>query len=210
VVDDCSPNTVFQELAFDGFPNVKVVRNPSRLGFGASLEVGVKALEQERKVFPWVVFMHSDVIIEDTNWLLFLGQSMLNLKDRGVKMVSATTNNPSTNNSFLESKSPQQREDIVLENGYLPLYCSMCHRELFKRIGHVKHYPYMGYEDREYADRMRHFGFKQGISGKSWVKHEGAVTLKYLQANEAEVLPIIEQNKNKWKEDIKNLSHKHK
>ena len=32
VVDDCSPNVIFHEAAFEAFPNVKVVRNTSRLG----------------------------------------------------------------------------------------------------------------------------------------------------------------------------------
>jgi GT2 family glycosyltransferase len=208
VIDDCSPNVIFHEAAFEVFPNVKVVRNTSRLGFGASLEVGIKTLEKEKKIFPWLVFMHSDVVIEDPNWLLFLGQTMLNLKDKGVKMVSATTNNTTTNNPYLEAKSPEKREDIVLENGYLPLYCSLCHRELFNKIkGYVKHYPYMGYEDRELANRMRHYGFKQGISGKSWVRHNGASTLK---AQDPGIIKIIENNKNLWNEDVKNLNPKHR
>ena len=212
IVDDCSPNKTFQEVAFDGFPKVRTVRNTSRLGFGASLEVGMKAMESNvSKVFPWVVFMHSDVIIEDPNWLLSLGQTMLNLKDRGVKMVSATTNNPTTNNRYLEAVSLEQRDDAILENGHLPLYCSLCHRELFNHIkGFIKPYPYMGYEDRELSDRMRHYGFKQGVSGKSWVKHIGAVTLNYLKESEPEVVKIIEQNKNIWKEDVKNLIQRHK
>jgi hypothetical protein len=68
----------------------------------------------------------------------------------------------------------------------------------------------MGYEDRELADRMRHYGFKQGVSGKSWVRHLGAATLNYLKNKEPETIQVIEQNKNLWKEDTKNLNQKHK
>jgi len=209
LVDDCSPNVTFHETGFEAFPNIKVVRNSSRQGFGASLEIGMNTLARERRVFPWVVFMHSDVVIKEKNWLLYLGQSMLNLKNKGVKMVSATTNNPTANNPYLMSDKPQVREDVILEDGYLPLYCALCHRDLFSHIhGSVKHYPYMGFEDRELADRMRHYGYKQAICGKSWVQHEGAATLKYVRVKEPEVIKIIEENKNLWKEDVKNLKGK--
>ena len=207
LVDDCSPNKVFSEAAFESAPNVKVVRNSSCMGFGASLEIGMRSLEKE-SVFPWVVFMHSDVVVEDPNWLLFLGQSMLNLKGMGVKMVSAKTDNPVSNNPYLLKND--DKNDIILESGYLPLYCALCHRDLLSRVGVIKHYPYMGYEDREFGERMRHYGFKQGISGKSWVKHEGGATLKHLEDCEPEKIAVIKKNKNLFNEDLKNLSENHK
>ena len=74
----------------------------------------------------------------------------------------------------------------------------------------VKHYPYMGYEDRELADRMRKYGYKQAICGKSWVYHKGGATLEYLKIHEAGVLSVIESNKKLWQEDIKKLSPSHK
>lgn len=206
IVDDASPNDIFFQSAFEAFPNILTIRNETQLGFGASLEIGAKALAQHG-AFPWLVFLHSDVIIEDPNWLLNMGQTMLNLKSQGVKLVSATTNNPTVNNPLLSAKKNEHREDVILESDYLPLYCALCHRELFNKIqGFVKPYPYAGYEDIELAARMKKYGFKQAVSGKAWVYHEGAATIDYLTNKEPLIFEQILGNVKLLEEDLKKLA----
>lgn len=213
VVDDCSPNTVFLETAFQSFPNVKTVRNHQRLGFGASLKVGADALSVEKRNppnqqmvggFPWLVFLHSDCEIMESNWLLYLGQTMLDLKRQGIKMVSAMTDNPTVDNSKLYADSMYfPREDVILaEDDFLPLYCAMCHRDLFKNInGFVKPYPYAGYEDIELSQRMRRYGYKQAVCGTSWIHHEGKSTIKNIKSQE--IIEVMKNNKTLCEEDLK-------
>jgi GT2 family glycosyltransferase len=209
IVDDCSPNEDFIKDGFDIVPNLKIVRNEERLGFGASLEVGANALAKEPEVFPWLVFMHSDCRAENHNWLIALGQTMLSLKGQGVKLVSALTNNPVHSNLAFQAKKKDilDRADVILnDDDYAPLHCAMCHRDLFKYIGgFIKHYPYAGFEDKELAARMRYYGYKQAISGRSWVYHEGDATMQYIRRKEPEIAEVAEKNEELYKCDLLNL-----
>lgn len=210
LVDDASPNSTFIAGSFSKIPNLKEVRNESQLGFGASLEAGVRAMETE-KPFPWLVFMHSDCVIRDSNWLLHLGQSMLELKGQGVKMISAMSNNPTSELPALQSDEPlvienEQDENYILApTEYLPLYCVLCHKDLFKHIGgFVKHYPFAGYEDRELAARMQCHGFKQAVCRKSWIYHEGGATKKAVQRKNPAARDYLKSNRKLYLEDLQN------
>ena len=82
----------------------------------------------------------------------------------------------------------------------------MCHRDLFKHIGgFIKSYPYAWYEDEELSHRMRKFGFKQGISTKAWIRHEGGSTIKYIWNKIKESKEIMENNRELCLSDIKKL-----
>lgn len=79
----------------------------------------------------------------------------------------------------------------------------MCHRQLFDNIkGFVKSYPYGSYEDEELYYRMKKFGYKQAVSGNSWVFHHGGSTFNDLKN---EQLKVVEQNRQKCIEDIRKL-----
>lgn len=202
LVDDCSPNQHYLHDAFDPIPNLKQIRNSERLGYGASLEEGLKALNEEPGgLFPWLVFMHSDCYIEDPNWLIAMGQTMQKLKKNGVKMIGSLTNNPKIDDPKFKSdkNNLEDNQDIILEDGeYLPLHCVMCHRNLFSHIGgFIKHYPYIGYEDQELAMRMRASGYKQAICGKSWVGHLGGATRDYV-SKDVHVAAEIRKNKERF------------
>ena len=76
----------------------------------------------------------------------------------------------------------EELNDIVLEGDeYLPLVCAMCHRELFNRIGYIKPYPYAGFDNMEFAKRMRYYGFKQAVSVRSFVHHDGDSTMRFMR-----------------------------
>jgi glycosyltransferase involved in cell wall biosynthesis len=209
LVDDCSPNEDFIRDGFDVIPNLKQIRMPEQIGFGGALLAGVKALAEEPETFPWLVFLHSDCRIEDSSWLLELGETMQRMKSQGVKLVSALTNNPVHPNPIFKANHQdiQDRTDAIVEDGYAPLYCALCHRELFSRIGgFIRSYPYGGYEDRELADRMRYYGLKQAVSGRSWVFHEGDATMQYLRRKKPEAAKIAEENVNLYQKDLLNLT----
>ncbi len=201
LVDDCSPNSDFIASMKDQ-PQVMNLRTPERIGFGGALKYGFDRTEQ-----PWVCFLNSDCEIQDVNWLIAMGQSLLDLKEQGVRMVSSRTNNPGNlGDKRLKGKKGDFINDVILEDTYLPLYCSMCHRDLFNHIGgFIKPYPYGWYEDEELAYRMRHYGFKQAISGKSWVHHEGSVTVKTVLKNDLKAKEIMNSNRDKCIADISSL-----
>jgi len=196
LVDDASPNKDFVKQAKD-IPQVRAIRLEQQVGFAGALEAGFNATEQ-----PWVVFLHSDCVPDEGGWMLRLGESLVELKSQNVRMVSARSNNPGDDR--LIGKRGEATGDVILTDGYLPLFCVMFHRELFKHVGgFLKHYPYAMYEDQELANRMRYYGYKQAICGKSWVYHEGGVTINALLQQNPAIKDVLDANREKCIEDMK-------
>ena len=203
LVDDGSINAGFIEDLKEN-TNINCIRSEKQLGYAGALSLGFNAT-----TFPWVVFMDSDCYVDNINWLNKLGESMLELKEQGVKMVSARY--PNSGSDVAKLSSPARPlsnvEDIILEKGeHLPLSCVMCHRELFPRIGgFIKQYPFGWYEDQELAHRMSHYGFKQAICHKSWIHHDGMSTIKELWSKAPEIKDIMMKNEELCLKDINSL-----
>jgi len=214
LVDDCSENSNFSQEINEQFkkktpegikPQVTCIRNEKQIGFGASLKVGYDFTD-----LPWVLFMHSDCFVEDPNFLIEMGQALLDWKEQKlpVKMVSARSNNPCDFTRAKANIGEKDSKNIILDKETLPLFCSMCHRDLFNHIGgFIKPYPYAWYEDEELSHRMRKFGFKQGISTKAWIRHEGGCTIKYVWSKIKESKEIMESNRELCLKDIKKLTN---
>jgi GT2 family glycosyltransferase len=213
LIDDCSENAVFYKEINDQFkkktpegvvPQVSCIRNEKQIGFGASLKVGYDSTS-----LPWVLFMHSDCVVEDPNFMIEMGQSLLRWKENNqpVKIVSARSNNPMDCSLAKGKLGEKENKDIILEKETLPLFCAMCHRDLFNHIGgFIKPYPYAWYEEDELAYRMRRHGYKQGISMKSWIRHEGSATIKQLWTKNKQAKEIMEKNHSICLRDIKQTS----
>ena len=160
---------------------------------------------------PWVLFMHSDCVVEDPNFMISMGQSLINWKREGapVKMVSARSNNPGECGLAKAEIMEKSDKDIILEDETLPLFCAMCNRDLFRYIGgFISPYPYAWYEDEELAHRMRSKGLRQGISTKAWVRHHGGLTIKYIWESDPDSKRVMEENRNLCVADIKRIGRK--
>jgi GT2 family glycosyltransferase len=191
VVDDASPDKGFLDQIKTA-PQVRTVRSEKRLGHGGALRLGFESTNQ-----PWVVFINSDCVIQQANWLLEMGQALLSLKDKNVRMVAARTDNPGSGAPpALKGDRNETADNTILESGCLPLYCVMSHRQLYSRIGgFLKSYP-LGYEDEELAFRMRRHGYLQAVAGRAWVHHEGGVTLDYVyQTNPSKFAKAQEESR---------------
>lgn len=186
VVDDNSPNEDYIKILQKNSNKIaekrKVKNNLSSIrldcqhGYGEACYAGFKATES-----PYVCFIHSDCLIEDLGWLRSLGECLLSLKEQGVRMVSPMTNNPVVGDPAQKGeKHVRSDEPVVLaSDSFLSLYCFLCHRQLFQKIGgFIKGYPFCGYEDEELAHRMRYHGYKQAVCRSSWVHHEGEATMR--------------------------------
>lgn len=201
LVDDFSDNVSFYE-EIKNYKEINVFRTERKLGFGGALEHGFRLTKQ-----PWVVFLHSDCLIENSDWLIEMGKSLIELKKNNVRLVSAKSNNPGFDyDKRLKSEKDNKTNDFITDSP-LPLYCCMSHRELYKKInGFVKNYPYKGYEEEELFYRMKKYGYKQAICGKSWVNHRGSLTLIELIKKDSKVKEVIENNRNLCINDIKKLN----
>jgi GT2 family glycosyltransferase len=126
-------------------------------------------------------------------------------------MVAAKTDNPGSGmDPRLISEPHVETPQVVLgQDGFLPLYCVMCHRELFSHIGgFIKNYFPAAYEDEELAHRMRAYGYKQAICGKSWVHHEGGTTLETICRTIPGARSEMEKNRDRCIADISRLPKK--
>jgi GT2 family glycosyltransferase len=200
IIDDGSDNkdyfsTLAQLEYLDG------VRLEEQKGFGAAVNMGVKLTKR-----PWIVVLNSDCKIEEMSWLIELYKTLCALKDENVGLVSARSDNPPGDHPLLKVQR-EPREDIgnVISTQALPLFCALFSRKMFEKIGPLKEYPYGWYEDEEYYWRMKKHGYKQAISGRSWVKHLGGATVKELWRAKPETKAIMEDNRKTCLADLKTL-----
>lgn len=214
VVDDASPNAGFiQTINANANKNaerlggrnvLQTIRCETQKGFGGACKIGYEHTES-----PYVCFINSDCEIEDSGWLRNMGESLLNLKAQGVRMVAPMTDNPMEGDPAQKGeKFARNPEDVILaDDSHLSLYCFMCHRQLFPKIGgFLKEYPYGYYEDEEIAARMRKHGFKQAVCRSSWVRHDGGATIRTLLRAEPNLRTIMEEeNRERCIEDMKKL-----
>lgn len=200
LIDDGSSNKEFvnQFKDFDkgrpawAEPILKVIRNKERFGFANSVRIGLQNTKQ-----AWCMIMHSDCIVEDPQWMIEMGKSILALKNNKVKMIGPKNQHKSIN--------AQRQPDVVLgDDGFLPLFCVLFHRELFAHIGgYIKDYP--GYEDEELAHRMHYYGYKQAICGNSYATHVGGCTYEALIKENPELRQEIDNNRDRVVADLQNL-----
>lgn len=188
LVDDGSSNAGFSQSfsEFEKIGQLQVVRNETRMGYARAIQ---KAFEVTKQ--PYTLFMHSDCEVMNSSWMIELGRGLLKLKDKSVRMVCPKTDNPGVDHPDLKGEFGVPGGDVVLDAA-MPLYCFMCHRELFSRMGgFIKSYP-CGYEDEELAFRMKAYGFRQAVIGSSFVKHLGSKTLE----------EVYRRNTDKWSKDM--------
>jgi GT2 family glycosyltransferase len=192
LVDDGSVNKSFiKSIEKKKIPGVRCLQQEKK-GFGAAVNYALKNPYQLN--IPWVVIMHSDVVVETNNWLPCLLKTMNSLKDKGIKMVSPKTNNPVVDFDFLKGEKGVKDPDYILDEGFLPMYCALAHRQLFQVVGLFKEYPYAGVEVEDFSVRMKKLNLKQAVSGSSWVHHTGCVTLDKFKDNR-KVQEILKKSK---------------
>lgn len=182
LVDDGSANTNFvQQLNSKKIPGLRFLSHKTCKGFGAAINTALR--NPFNKPLPYVLIAHSDIRMRDLNWLFEIGSTLQRMKSKNTKMISPLTDNPLTLNEVLKANYGEKKQDQVITDGYLPMYCALAHRQLFQKVGLFVECPYAGTEVEEYAYRMRKNGYTQGVCGKSWVEHEGRGTLKRFEKN---------------------------
>jgi len=211
LVDDGSPGRAATEFmdTIGQAPQTQCVRLDTQRGFGAAVSAGLAKTEQ-----PYVCIMHSDCEVRHLNWLEAMGEALVTQKDNDIRFVAARSDNPNDDENpqlKLEYDSfnfSSYREAVMPVDSPLPMYCCMCHRGLFERIGAIKHYPYTWFENEEFFYRMKFFGYRQAIAAKSWVHHVGSATVNYIlrqHPNRKEVEDEMQRNRERCVTELREL-----
>lgn len=188
LIDDGSKNNnFFNQMQKAKIPGLRCFRQESQKGFGAAVNFALQnpwKFENPELKIPYVLIVQSDVSLTSKNWLLNLGYCLEKLKSIGVKMVTPMTNNPVEQINCLKSERPCNIEDKILENDeFIPMYCALCHRDLFNHVGPILEVSYPSIESKDFALRMKAKGFRQAVCGNSWVHHKGRATISLFDKN---------------------------
>jgi GT2 family glycosyltransferase len=201
VVDDGSPNKGFFDDISRIDSQIDGIRLDEQKGLGAALNEAIKLTTE-----PWLVFLNSDCIIHELDWLLELYQALESNMKNKVGLVSSTMNNGGNCTAIERVRTDPRKNAFTLANEPMPLICAMAPRKLFDRVGLFKEYPYGWYEDEEFFWRMKTKGYKQGFCEKSWIEHKGGLTTQALwEANPNIKKIMMEENQKKCAADIKKI-----
>lgn len=191
LVDDASKNdNYYTQIQKANIPGVRILRKDSHGGFGSAVNFALnnpfKFLKSD-KIIPYVVIIHSDVLPSSRDWLSNMGSSLERMKSNGVKMVSPLTDNPvdPIDRLICKEKNPNLEDFVLTEDEFLPMYCTISHRDLFKHVSIPEFPPHVGLEAKEFASQMKAKDFLQGVCCKSWVHHEGRLTFNTIRPAKA-------------------------
>ena len=180
--------------------HIKILDLPKNSGFGAAVNYGLKNSFEKLKVV-----LHSDCLVENAMWLSNLYKSYIELNKLGCGLVTSKSNNSGTKFKILENSDSDNSEDTILDISYIPFYSIIFSIDLIGKVGFIKEYPYMGYENEEFCARLLKNGYKLGLSGKSIIKHHGGKTISKICSKNPNIKNIIKSNRDLCKNDIKSL-----
>lgn len=198
LIDDASPNTSYFRNLTTNRKKVKGVQLEEQVGFGGALAAGFEISKN-----PLILILHSDVWVDNINWLANLQRGLGRLKNEGIKLVCAKSNDPGTSISYDKKMFQAAESSNTIVETACPLLCALCHRDLFTRIGgFIKKYPFAWYEDEELFWRMKYYGYKQAIIGNSFVHHDGGLTVTEVLKSNPKARRTMENNHSLCLDDI--------
>jgi len=196
LVDNCSPNKEFH-LKLKNKPQCTSLRMNEPQGYGHACKFGFENTKN-----PWIIFIDSDCEINSANWMVEMGRTMINQKDKNVKFVSSKFDKSDSLEQIpeLNTKHPSHDDYVVPDNKILPLHCFMVHREFFDKIGgFMPLNQYGGGEDSYIKGQMIKNSYKQCVSGKSFISHIGGKTFNNLFDSTKKSKEIVDKNKETYK-----------
>jgi glycosyltransferase involved in cell wall biosynthesis len=206
LVDDGSRNGQFQTILEKSKllgSGLRYLRQAEQLGFAAAINYAIS--NPSNFNIPFVCVMQSDTRADNLNWLEHLGNCLLSLKSQNVKMVAPLTNNPLAFESILQAENHVLKKDTVLKDAFLPMYCFLCHRELFSAVGPLKEFPLAGVECEDYFFRMMSKKYFQAVAGNSWIFHQGRATIQQYDKSK-KIQEILRNAKDKFYSDLQKIS----
>lgn len=189
------------------FENVKVLANDTNMGFAAACNQGAGATES--KV---VLFLNDDTIMPRVGLLELIRP----LTEQGAVAATGPYTNrcghfqqvdptyTSTENLDLFAEDFALREPDNKETDMLVGFCLAVRRSVLEEVGGFDESFGIGtFEDNDLCYRMRRAGYKLLIANRSFVHHEGSLSLSSQVGDVGRLLRTNEQRyRAKWREDL--------
>lgn len=166
VVDDCSTQPVSKAIS-RMFPQVKVLKNETNLGFAQTVNRGI-----EESTGDLVCLLNNDITLPNTKWLKTMIDSM-NKYD--LDMTAPAGGRMDRGWNYLPGEAKKRGDKFQ----YLVGWCLLSKKEVFDKIGLMPTDFGRGFwEDVLFGFRARKAGLKMDITENTDVKHLYHATFK--------------------------------
>lgn len=202
IVDNASTDGTkeyLSELKAKNISNVKVILNDTNLGFACGNNIGINEASGK-----YVVLLNNDTVIS-RGWLTALVKHLEN--NDGIGMCNPVTNSIG-NESKIRAKYTNMQEmrefaySITGKNmnhlygdvDRLPLFATIIRKDAIDKVGLLdEEYKIGMFEDDDYAERIKHGGYRIVIADDSFVHHINNGSFSKMQ--DSEYRKIFESNK---------------
>ncbi|NQY68117.1 MAG: glycosyltransferase family 2 protein [Flavobacteriales bacterium] len=186
VVDNAS-HLVAPQIIHDKFPDVKLVFSSTNLGFAGGNNLGVKYakgmyiffLNNDTVVMPLTIRILMERLKSDKN----LGAVSPKIKyyDRPnvIQYAGSTLINPLTirNRHIGNHQVDNGQYDIELATGYAHGAAMMVTRNMIKKVGPMSEKYFLYYEELDWCDRIREFGYEIRYIPSAVVYHKESLSV---------------------------------
>ena len=151
LIDDGSTELVYKAIP-KLFPNIKVVRNETNLGFIKSTNRGF-----EIATGTHYLMLNNDTIIKDPKWLKKI---LCGMQKRGLDMAGVAGGRMTRDWNYIPGEAKKETDSFA----YLAGWCLMLRREVIDSIGALSEKFGIGmFDDLDLCIRAKQAGFKMGI-----------------------------------------------
>ena len=160
---------------------IKLIENSENLGFSGGMNVGITESSGD-----YIILCNNDIC-----FVMDAINPMRRALERNPKIAAAgPLSNNVGNEAFVRIKNPQDRNNIdrianqslkrrneIEKVNNLGFFCVMIPKEIFVQIGKLDESYGIGYfEDDDFCERLRSFGYELAICKDSFVFHTGSAT----------------------------------
>ncbi len=184
------------------FPDIKVIRNSSNLGFARGCNQGIKLARGN-----YILLLNNDTVVTP-GWLENLVDCARSSADiglvgprtnfcKGEQSLAATYSKIAEMQEFAR-RFNREGPDQWFELPRLIGFCLLIKREVIEKIGLLdESFGLGGYEDDDYYVRAREAGYRLMVAGNTFVHHFGNTTFA---GNKIDMLELLEDNWGKYVE----------
>ena len=196
VVFDGKDSGTLKQL-FKDTKRIRIETMNKTCGFGAVVNYGVKLSTSEL-----CCVIHNDVKINEPNFLMNLVKDIFSLKKDKVVAISSTTNNPMSKKlDVLKASKAIDSAPTIVKDTSLPFICTLFYKKAFDMVKGLPEYPYCWFECDLFAAKISKLDMKEAVSHRSYVEHEGGVTILKLLNKNPVVKQVVSENLKRFKED---------